>query len=806
MTGMRIAWFGSSLLSAYWNGAATYYRGIIRALHERGHRITFYEPDAFGRQQHRDMDEPAWARVHVYQPDHEGVTRALEDARGADLVIKASGVGVLDGFLEAAVLDLQRPGTLVAFWDVDAPATLDRVQQDVLDPFCSFIPRYDLVFTYGGGLPVVRAYQAMGARRCVPIYNALDPTSHYPAAPRDAYRGALGFLGNRLPDREARVRAFFLAAAEQMPEERFLLGGNGWDAHLLPANVTYLGHVYTRDHNAFNASPRAVLNINRESMARYGFSPPTRVFEAAGVGACLITDAWEGIEQFLTPGEEVLVARGGEEVARHLRALTDERARDIGERARARILAQHTYAHRAADVERALGAMAGRGRGPVTGFNGGNGGGDANGGDGGGKAVSPPAADTRLDIVILGLSITSSWGNGHATTYRSLMRALCARGHRVLFLERDMPWYADNRDLPEPPYGRTVLYQSRDELVRRHRDAVARADLVIVGSYVPEGALVGEWVTDVARGLTAFYDIDTPVTVAALDAGECTYLSPALVARYDLYLSFTGGPILDRIERVYGAPRARPLYCGVDPDLYTPARSGRARNERARNERAHDERASAERPRWDLGYMGTYSHDRQPRLHDLLLAPAHGWPAGRFVVAGPQYPSHIVWPANVARIEHLPPAAHARFYNDARFTLNITRRDMVRAGFAPSVRLFEAAACGVPIISDVWEGLETFFDIGREILVARSADDVLRYLRQMPEEERCAIGARARARVLAEHTAAHRAETLEDLAHEASHAARISWPARPRGRRAVAGPSRVSGRAHACAQPISRES
>lgn len=800
MTGMRIAWFGSSLLSAYWNGAATYYRGIIRALHARGHRITFYEPDAFDRQQHRDMDEPAWARVHVYQPDHAGVMRALADARGADLVVKASGVGVLDGFLEAAVLDLQRPGTMVAFWDVDAPATLDRVQQDVLDPFCSFIPRYDLVLTYGGGAPVVRAYEALGARRCVPIYNALDPATHYPAAPRDAYQGALGFLGNRLPDREARVRAFFLAAAEQMPAERFVLGGNGWDEHLLPANVAYLGHVYTRDHNAFNASPRAVLNVNRESMARYGFSPPTRVFEAAGVGACLITDAWEGIEQFLTPGEEVLVAHGGDEVARHLQALTDARARDIGARARARILSQHTYDHRAADVERALGITAGRGRSPVTGgVIGGAGGGarerdsegDSQGGSGGDHggvgAAGPPVADTRLDIVILGLSITSSWGNGHATTYRSLIRALCARGHRVLFLERDMPWYADNRDLPEPPHGRTVLYESRDELARRHRDAIAGADLVIVGSYVPEGALVGEWVTDVARGLTAFYDIDTPVTMAALDAGTCTYLSPALVSRYDLYLSFTGGPILNRIERTYGAARARPLYCGVDPDLYTPAFAARPRTEQ---------------PRTDLGYMGTYSHDRQPRLRDLLLTPAQRWPAGRFVVAGPQYPSDFAWPANVARIEHLPPAEHARFYTSARFTLNITRQDMVRAGFAPSVRLFEAAACGVPIISDAWTGLETFFDIGREILVARSPEDVLRCLQQMPEEERRAIGARARARVLAEHTAAHRAETLERFAREAAQAARAP---RPRGRRSTPAPDRASCRIDTCAQPISRE-
>lgn len=352
---LTIAFFGSSLVSAYWNGAATYYRGLLRALHARGHRITFYEPDAFDRQQHRDLDAPDFARSVVYEATEAAVHAALEDARGADLVVKASGVGVFDALLEAAVLDLQGPRTRVAFWDVDAPATLDRVGADPDDPFRPLIPRYDAVFTYGGGEPVVRAYTALGARRCVPIYNALDPSTHHPVPPEPRFEATLGFLGNRMPDREARVHTFFFAAAAALPEHRFLLGGSGWGQHVpdLP-NVRYLGHVYTRDHNAFNTTPLAVLNVSRESMARYGFSPATRVFEAAGAGACLITDAWEGIEQFLEPEREVLVAHDGAEVVAHLRALTPERARAIGEAARARVLAAHTYDHRAAQVEAVL--------------------------------------------------------------------------------------------------------------------------------------------------------------------------------------------------------------------------------------------------------------------------------------------------------------------------------------------------------------------------------------------------------------------------------------------------------------------
>jgi spore maturation protein CgeB len=342
-------------VSAYWNGAATYYRGIVRALHERGHRVTFYEPDAFGRQQHRDIPDPDWATVVVYPGDREdGALQALERARGADLVVKASGVGVFDELLEREVLALQDDDTLVAFWDVDAPATLDRVQRDASDPFRALVPRYDLVLTYGGGAPVVDAYAALGARECVPIYNALDPATHHPVAPSPRFACDLGFLGNRLPDREARVEEFFLRAATLLPDRSFLLGGSGWADKPLPPNVTALGHVYTHEHNAFNCTPRAVLNVNRESMARYGFSPPTRVFEAAGAGACLITDEWIGIELFLQPGTEVLVARDGAAVAEHVRALTPERARAIGDAAFRRIRAEHTYAHRAAQLERLL--------------------------------------------------------------------------------------------------------------------------------------------------------------------------------------------------------------------------------------------------------------------------------------------------------------------------------------------------------------------------------------------------------------------------------------------------------------------
>lgn len=358
----------------------------------------------------------------------------------------------------------------------------------------------------------------------------------------------------------------------------------------------------------------------------------------------------------------------------------------------------------------------------------------------GGKPSAP-----SLDIVILGLSITSSWGNGHATTFRGLVRELMRRGHRTLFLERDMPWYAENRDMPNPPYGRTEIYKSLDELKTRFAADVRKADVVIVGSYVPDGIAVGTWTCDTARGLTAFYDIDTPVTLAKLAAGTAEYLTPDLVRRYGLYLSFTGGPTLETIEDCYGSPAARPMYCSVDPELYYP---------------------ESRRLRWDLGYLGTYSTDRQPTVDRLLTEPAKRWADGEFLVVGPQYPDDLVWPANVKRIIHLPPAKHRRFYNSQRFTLNVTRADMIKAGYSPSVRLFEAAACGVPIVSDWWDGLDTFFEPGEEILIAHSSDDVLRTLRDTPETERKRIADRARTKVLGGHTAAHRAAELESYIME----------------------------------------
>ena len=352
---LNIAFFGSSLVSAYWNGAATYYRGIIRALHRLGHRVTFYEPDAYDRQKHRDIPDPDWARVVVYPVDgQQGVLRILEQTRGVDLLIKTSGVGANDELLESGILEVKDSHTLTVFWDVDAPATLDRVKTDPADIFADLIPRYDLILTYGGGEPVVRNYRALGARACVPIYNALDPDTHHPVRRDERFACDLALLANRLPDREARIEEFFFNAAEGLPNHHFVLGGSGWADKRMPANVNYVGHVYTRDHNAFNCSSRTVLNVNRDSMASYGFSPPTRIFEAAGSAACLITDAWEGIEMFLAPDREVLVARSGEDVIRHLRTLGTTRARQIGEAAMLRVLAEHTYQHRAEQLQHLL--------------------------------------------------------------------------------------------------------------------------------------------------------------------------------------------------------------------------------------------------------------------------------------------------------------------------------------------------------------------------------------------------------------------------------------------------------------------
>jgi len=350
---MKVAFFGSSLVSAYWNGAATYYRGMIRALHDLGFDVTFYEPDAYERQQHRDIPDPPWASVVVFDATVAALDRVLSAARQADVVVKASGVGVFDRELERAVID-RRSGSLAVFWDVDAPATLDRLAGNPDDPFHDLIPKYDLILTYGGGEPVCRSYRSFGARQCVPVYNALDTSTHFPVAGDARFAGDLAFLGNRLPDREARVEEFFLRPAAALPTGRFVLGGSGWGDKPLPHNIRYTGHVFTHEHNAFNCSPMAVLNVSRESMARYGFSPATRVFEAAGAAACLITDSWEGLETFLEPGYEVLAARNGQDVADHLSRLTPSLARKIGAAARERVCASHTYAHRAAQVARLL--------------------------------------------------------------------------------------------------------------------------------------------------------------------------------------------------------------------------------------------------------------------------------------------------------------------------------------------------------------------------------------------------------------------------------------------------------------------
>lgn len=362
-----------------------------------------------------------------------------------------------------------------------------------------------------------------------------------------------------------------------------------------------------------------------------------------------------------------------------------------------------------------------------------------------------------MKIVILGLSITSSWGNGHATTYRGLVRELVARGHELLFLERDQPWYAENRDLPAPPHGRTELYHGLDDLQERFATPVGDADLVIVGSFVPDGVAVGDWAQQTARGICAFYDIDTPVTLARLERGVHDYLAPRQIAGYDLYLSFTGGPTLRRLEQQWGSPRARVFYCAVDPTLYYP---------------------EPQPHQWELGYMGTYSDDRQPGVERLLLSPARQWPEGRFIVAGPQYPERIEWPPNVQWQPHLPPAGHRAFYNRQRWTLNITRADMVQAGWSPSVRLFEAAACGTPIVSDRWVGIEDVLTPGREIVLADDSAEVLTLLRQGGEEHRLRMAERARERILSGHTAAHRAEQLEGYALELLQAGSTRPPRR----------------------------
>lgn len=349
-----ISFFGSSLVSSYWNGAATYYRGILKYLHRLGYEITFYEPDAFDRQKHIDLPEPVFAGVEVYKNTLEGVEEAVRQGKKADVLIKASGVGVFDAFLERTLPEIRRPGQQVIFWDVDAPATLDSVIRNPEASFREVIPLYDYVLTYGGGKPVTDAYRSLGAKECTPVYNALDPETHYRVDPEPRFICDLAFLGNRLPDREERVMEFFFKTARLMPEKKFLLGGSGWDDVQLPFNVKYAGHVYTHEHNIFNSSARVVLNISRQSMADYGFSPATRVFEAAGAGACLITDYWEGIDQFFSPAKEILVARNAEEVSQILNDLDEEEIKKYGSRALAKVLNEHTYTRRARQVSQIL--------------------------------------------------------------------------------------------------------------------------------------------------------------------------------------------------------------------------------------------------------------------------------------------------------------------------------------------------------------------------------------------------------------------------------------------------------------------
>jgi spore maturation protein CgeB len=363
-----------------------------------------------------------------------------------------------------------------------------------------------------------------------------------------------------------------------------------------------------------------------------------------------------------------------------------------------------------------------------------------------------------LSIVILGLSIRSSWGNGHATTYRGLVRALAARGHRVLFLERNVPWYAQAVDTPRPAGARLKLYDSLEELKARYTQAVRTADLTIVGSYTPQGAQIGDWVLRTTRGVSAFYDIDTPVTVEGLASRTIDYLSRGLMRRYDLYLSFTGGPLLARLAKM-GAAMPRPLHCSADLACYFSERH---------------------LPKWDLGYMGTYSQDRAAAMEELLLYPARLLPGCRMVVAGPQYPGGMQWPINIERYDHLAPGEHRAFFYGQRFTLNLTREPMKRVGYSPSIRLFEAAASGCAMISDWWPGLDDFFEPGREILVVRNRDDVLRFLTEISDHERITIAAAARKRVLAEHTSEQRARQLEGYLEELGCCREIEPPAASR--------------------------
>lgn len=351
---LQIAFFGSSLVSAYWNGAATYYRGIIKTLHQQGHSITFYEPDVYGRQANRDIPDPDYAKVIIYQPTEGDLDKCFELTKGSDIVIKASGVGIFDRELEERVLDLVKEDRQIIFWDVDAPATLDRMINEKDHYFKTLVSKFDQILTYGGGQPVEKVYKTFGAKECTSIYNAFDPETHHPVPSQEAYSCDLAFLGNRLPDRESRVEKYFIEVAACLPDKKFILGGSGWADKSLPRNVKYIGHVPTCDHNAFNCSPLAVLNISRDSMATYGFSPATRIFEAAGAGVCMITDAWNGISEFFEPKQEILVANSTEEVVNHLLFLDGKCAQSIGKAALKKALNSHTYGHRAQQLEEIL--------------------------------------------------------------------------------------------------------------------------------------------------------------------------------------------------------------------------------------------------------------------------------------------------------------------------------------------------------------------------------------------------------------------------------------------------------------------
>jgi spore maturation protein CgeB len=712
---MHLTFFGSSLVSSYWNGAATYYRGLLRALHGLGHEIVFCEPDAYGRQQNRDLErDPAYACVVVYRSEPER-DRLVEQALAeSDWVVKCSGVGVWDAELEQATAAGSGARAATAFLDVDAPATLARLEADPADGFRACIPRYDHVLTYGGGPRIVERYLDWGARACTPVYNALDPDEHRPVDRNGPPEFDLLFMGNRLPDREARVDEFFLRAAALCPAHRFALGGEGWGDKPMPANVTYLGHVPTARHNQVNASARLVLNIHRDSMVENGWSPATRMFEAAGAACCQVTDAWRGLGDFFAPDAEILVAHDADDVAHLVRTVDDARPYLRSARGAAGPRPSRPGSRRVSH---------------------------------GRLRTAHSALHTRsMKLVVFGLSLSSSWGNGHATTYRALLRAFAARGHEVSYFEWDAPWYGGaHRDLPDPSFCRLVLYGGWEQVASDALAEAREADAVIVGSYVHRGPEIIDALAEAGASPLYFYDIDTPVTVAALRRGGAEYLRADQVPLFEAYLSFTGGPFLPEVvERQLGARRTAPLYCSVDVECYRPVEPDPALGVA-------------------LGYMGTYAPDRQPVIERLLIEVARRLPERRFLIAGPQYPEAGGWPGNILHLQHLPPVRHPVYYSSALWQLNATRADMVAAGWSPSVRLFEAAACGAPLISDRWPGIEAFFEPGREVLLPGSTDAVVEILRGTHDDDRRALGQAARARILAAHTAEHRAAELESL-------------------------------------------